>query len=254
MRQICLVATELEPVAAQLEQVLQINPCFEDEAVAKFGLQNRLWSLGSQFIEVVSPIADNTAAGRFMQRRGGDSGYMVICQAETLEEQSALRARAEAKDVRVVYEKDHSSGNYLQLHPADMGAAFLEVDWDQSQNPEGNWHPAGDMEWIESVCKQQAQAISAVELQSEDPKSMAKHWAAIIGTEPSFENDCWSVALANAKLRFVSDSDGRGPGLSAIEIRVHNREKTFAAAEKNGALQNAHIMMAGTRFVVSAVD
>lgn len=91
LRQVCLVAARLEPVTEALSQVFSIPVCHVDPAVSAFGLENCILAVGSQFLEVVAPIGENTAAGRFLERRGGDGGYMVICQALSRVEQAALR-------------------------------------------------------------------------------------------------------------------------------------------------------------------
>lgn len=41
--------------------------------------------IGDTFLEVVSPVEANTTAGRFLERRGGDGGYMVILQCDDLD-------------------------------------------------------------------------------------------------------------------------------------------------------------------------
>ena len=91
LRQICLVAHELEPVIDDLRSILGINSCYVDPGVAKFGLENNLMPIGRNFLEVVAPIQENTAGGRYLDRRSGDGGYMVITQVDTLPEHQRLR-------------------------------------------------------------------------------------------------------------------------------------------------------------------
>ncbi|MFV2089557.1 MAG: hypothetical protein ACC642_02780, partial [Pseudomonadales bacterium] len=101
LRQICLVARELQPVIEDLTGILGINACYVDSGVGKFGLENTLMAVGRNFLEVVAPIEENTAGGRYLDRRNGDGGYMVITQADTFENQRAVRQRALDNDVRV---------------------------------------------------------------------------------------------------------------------------------------------------------
>ena len=81
LRQICLVARELEPVIEDLTEVLGIQRCYVDPGVGQFGLENTLMPIGRNFLEVVAPIQEGTAGGRYLDRRSGDGGYMVITQA-----------------------------------------------------------------------------------------------------------------------------------------------------------------------------
>ena len=50
-----------------------------------FGIANTVFALGDCFLEVVSPTQSDTAAGRYMERHGGDAGYMLIFDLEDLE-------------------------------------------------------------------------------------------------------------------------------------------------------------------------
>ena len=61
LRQICLVARQLEPVIQDLTAILGINRCFVDPGVGVFGLENTLMPIGRNFLEVVAPIEENTA-------------------------------------------------------------------------------------------------------------------------------------------------------------------------------------------------
>ena len=94
IRQIAFVARDLEPVEAHLTAVLGVDVCFRDPGVGEFGLHNALWPIGHRFLEVVSPTQAGTSAGRFLDRRGGDGGYMVITQADSYETHAAVRQRA----------------------------------------------------------------------------------------------------------------------------------------------------------------
>ena len=90
LRQIALVAHELDPVVTELSAELGVEVAFNDPGVDVFGLQNAVMPIGNQFLEVVAPIKEGTAAGRYLDRRKGDGGYMVILQCD---EHAARKAR-----------------------------------------------------------------------------------------------------------------------------------------------------------------
>lgn len=249
LRQICLVAQELDPVVDMLQSVLSIEPCHVDSGVGKFGLENTLLALGSNFLEVVAPVQDDTAAGRFLKRRGGDGGYMVICQVATREEQDQVRQRAAANHVRVAYDSDRGDWHIMQLHPADMGASFLEVEWDSEADMTGNWHPAGGTGWKDTVRRDVVSDIVAAELQGDDPESLAQRWSAVLGLPLQRQADALTISLANAQLRFVQARDGRGDGLGGIDVRVTDRARLLEQAEKAGVRSSDDlIVMCGFRF------
>src|SRR5882724_3892328 len=103
MRQICLVARELEPVVETFHEVFGLEVCHRDPGVGKFGLENALFPVGDGYLEVVVPVRDGTTAGRYLDRRGGDGGYMVITQCGG-DDLAARRARCETVGVRIANE------------------------------------------------------------------------------------------------------------------------------------------------------
>ena len=82
LRQIALVAAKLQPVLDDLRSVFGLEVCHVDPGVGVFGLENSLLPVGNQFIEVVAPVEEKTAGGRYLERRGGDGGYMFITQKD----------------------------------------------------------------------------------------------------------------------------------------------------------------------------
>ncbi len=63
LRQIALVAEQLAPLETAIGKIFGFAPCHRDPAVAEFGLENVLFPLGNQFIEIVAPTRPGTAAG-----------------------------------------------------------------------------------------------------------------------------------------------------------------------------------------------
>src|ERR1700686_5043657 len=176
LRQICLVAEKLAPAIADFKAVLGLEVCFKDPEVAVFGLENSLMPVGSNFFEVVAPVKENTAAGRYLKRRNGDGGYMVICQCDTHATQLARKARAAALNIRVAWEHQSKAFHALQLHPADTGGTFFEIDWDAKGEPEGTWMPAGGSGWTAAPRDDVGNAYTAVEMQSADPRGPPDRW------------------------------------------------------------------------------
>src|ERR1700735_2390951 len=84
LRQAVVVAKDLESVVGTLRDELALADPFSDPGVEYFGLRNAVFALGDTFLEVVSPVTEGTAAGRLLDRRGGDCGYMVMVQVTDL--------------------------------------------------------------------------------------------------------------------------------------------------------------------------
>ncbi|HTC60533.1 MAG TPA: hypothetical protein VK691_10510, partial [Solirubrobacteraceae bacterium] len=137
LRQAVLVAQELEPVAAALRTALGLGEPFRDPGVGEFGLANTVFAVGDCFLEVISPTRPDTAAGRYLTRRGGDGGYMAIFDLEDLD---GARSRALGLGVRVVWQLDLPDISGTHLHPADTRGAIVSLD---QSRPYGSWRWGG---------------------------------------------------------------------------------------------------------------
>lgn len=215
IRQIALVARQLEPVVADLTAVLGIEVGFRDPGVAEFGLHNAVMPVGQTFLEVVSPVREGTTAGRLLDKRGGDGGYMVITQCDDL---APRRKRCEALGVRIANEIGHPEYRELQLHPRDVGAAMLSFGWQEgARSPGGPWHPAA-YNGSAAVRAGLITAMPVAELQSEDPDRLARRWSEVIERPVRMQDGQQVIALDDATLRFTEAADGRGEGLAALDL------------------------------------
>jgi len=236
LRQICLVARELEPTVEDLTHILGINRCYVDPGVGQFGLENTLMPVGRNFLEVVAPVQEGTAGGRYLDRRGGDGGYMVITQADSRASQQTIRQNALDNRVRVAYEAERGDWHLCQLHPGDLKAAFFEIESDAHNDFDGYWHPVGGLGWEDKVKQDVTYDFKGVELQGDDPLELGELWARVAGLDLEHRGDHFAIELNNATIRFVEAKDDRGPGLNGLDISVANREQLLANAEAKGAL------------------
>ena len=238
LRQICLVAKELVPVISDLTAILGINRCYIDEGVGKFGLENTLMPIGRNFLEVVAPVEQGTAAGRYLERRKGDGGYMFITQADSVATQDQVRKNASDNQVRVAWESQREDWNLVQLHPADLKTAFFEVETDAHNDFAGYWMPVGGDGWQDKVRQDITIDFLGVEMQADEPAEVAALWGKVAGLPVEEETDGLTLAFNNLKLRFVKARDGRGNGLGGIDIAVADRESILQEARARGCYRN----------------
>lgn len=247
LRQIALVARELAPVERTLIEVLGIAVAYRDPGVAHFGLENALFPIGNQLLEVVAPTQDQTAGGRYLDRRGGDGGYMVITQCD---DHAPRRARVEALKVRIVHDFTTKGFVNMQMHPRDTGGTFFEIDQQLGTNAnadDGPWEPAGP-DWQAARRLDRVRGIAAAEIQCDDPAWVASKWCEIAQL-PVVERDGHpTMTLANAAVRFVPCTDGRPEGLGGIDVLTNDKAAIVTAAKSRGLVTGTdQIMLCGMR-------
>jgi hypothetical protein len=242
LRQVALVARELAPVVEDIRTVLGIEVAFNDPGVRVFGLENAVCPVGDTFLEVVSPARANTTAGRLLERRSGDGGYMVILQVDDLAHE---RARIDRLGVRVAWETHLDDAATIHLHPKDVGGAILSLDW---MSPPESWKWAGP-DWKRKVRSDSLHEIVGAELQSDDPRAMSERWAEVLDRPARNSGEAWSIPLDGSAIRFVRAEDGRGPGVSGVDVRAVDRSRVLDAARSRGLdVRGEALRLCGTTF------
>ncbi len=250
LRQIALVAHKLRPIVDDLKAVFGLEVGYVDPGVAKFGLENALLPVGGQFLEIVAPTEEGTAGGRYLDRRGGDGGYMVINQCGN---HAPRKSRVIELGIRTVFSYDRPGHSVMQLHPKDTGGSFLEIDWvGGGGDPAGPWPPAGD-DWQGAVRTNVITAITAAEIQGPKPDALAARWSEIVQIDVTRdEEDRPALVLENATIRFVEAQDGRGEGLGGIDVAAADPERALAAARERDRLSvEGVILIGGLRFYLA---
>lgn len=255
LRQIALVARDLEAATRQLTRCLDIAVAYRDPLVAQFGLDNIVAPVGGDFIEIVAPMAGMadapaTAAGRYIDRQGGDSGYMVIFHVP---DAAAVRQRMAAAGVRIVWQADqpdHASG---QFHPADMGGVLVSVEsrpgLSDIDDPMADWPPAG-ADWRRHVRTGRVQGLAGVAVATADPRATAARWAGFVGAPATpGRNGHPSLRLGAATIRFLPATGARGAGLAEVDLRSADPAAILAAARTLGLAHKARqFTLCGTVF------
>lgn len=228
LRQIALVAHELEPIVEQLEAVLGLRVAYRDPEVAVFGLVNAVFPVGGEFLEVVQPVREDASAARYLKRRGGDAGYMVIMQSP-----DALlhRARLEKLGIRKIAELQNKKYAFTHFHPGDFNGVLTSIDSvggvADYLDPDGDWPPAG-RDWCMARAAENVAGLTSVTIQARDPAEAAKRWGELL--EAPVDNG--TVRLAKGAIKFVPPLDADGTGVVAIDVAVRDAEPILAAARE----------------------
>jgi hypothetical protein len=221
LRQAVLVAAELEPVASALKAALGLGEPFEDPGVGYFGLRNAVFALGDCFLEVISPVQPNTTAGRYLDRHGGDGGYMVIFDMEDLE---GARARAEGADIRVAWQVDLPDISATHLHPADMRGAIVSLD---RSRPYGTWRWGGP-QWTERTGSGAPGRLAGITIAVRDPAAVAERWAHVLDV-PVRDGPQPVLVVDGGEISFHAVEDEHEEGL--IEVAIEKSPALGAGGE-----------------------
>jgi hypothetical protein len=228
LRQAVLVAGDLEPAAEALRAALNLGEPFRDPGVGEFGLANVVFALGDCFIEIVSPIRAGTAAGRYLERHGGDGGYMVLLDIEDLE---GARERAGALGVRVVWQLDLPDISGTHLHPADMRGAIVSLD---RSRPYGTWRWGGP-QWTGRKGTGAPGTLVGITVAVGDPLAVAARWGQVLGVdvgetegrgasgrvgEADGAGSQPALELDGALISFAPAADAAAEGISEIAVRT----------------------------------
>jgi hypothetical protein len=241
LRQIALVAPDLDVAATEIKVVLGLDYAYDDPGVGKYGLHNAVFPVGNTFLEVVSPKVAGTTAARLLEKRGGAGGYMVILQVDNLAE---ARARVHRVGARVVDQTDKDGAAFTHIHPKDIGGAILSLD---HMIPMERWEWGGP-HWIDHVRTDVSVTITGAELQAEDPGQMAVRWAEVLGSSAYQTDGGWRIDLDQGEIRFTSARDGRGEGLAGFDVAVRNPAEVRRKAQALGLVDSTGaIILSGTR-------
>ena len=242
IRQLVFASNEHADIE-QLRYVLGLGPGFVDPGVGEFGLTNGVFSIGDQFLEVVVPTEENTAAGRFIERGGGLGGYMAIFQTDDL---NRVRETADALGIRRVWNVDLPDICASHLHPGDIGAAIVSID---EAKPESSWRWGGP-DW---QANSTPGALQHLQVTARNPREMSEKWGRILGIAPtSAGHDVYELALSSGSIRFLP---GDKDHISAYTVLHPNPNACLARAAERGLTVDAGgFQFAGVKVSVAVID
>ena len=206
LRQVVLAAADLAATRTAIEDELGLPHVWADPGVAHFGLRNALYAIGDCFLEVVSPNTADAPAQRFLDRSGGDAGYMAIVQ--TTESLDDVRNRADELGVRVVFTAEGEGVTGLHLHPADVGGTLLSIDRCED---EASWPWAGPA-W-DAAPARGFHGITGATMAVDNPDAVAIRWGSLLDSSASDG----VIGIDGAELRFVPRDADRS-GLCGIDL------------------------------------
>jgi catechol 2,3-dioxygenase-like lactoylglutathione lyase family enzyme len=247
LRQVALASSDLDKVTGAFAAVFGLKVAYNDPHIIGYGLKNAVLPAGTGFLEVVEPVREDASAGRFLKRRGGDAGYMIIIQAP---DAVAEQVRVEALGVRVVDTIDTKAYRCAHFHPADFGGVLTSIDQQRTEAdylaPYGDWMPAGP-DW-RGARTDQVKDLTSVTLSASNPETLARRWSELLG-RPLDAADPLRLPLEHGAITFEQGESGGATLISAIGLQVADAPATLAKARDAGLdVSDAGVLIGGVRF------
>lgn len=269
LRQICLVARDIDWATSVFCAVLDARPIYRDPGILNLRLFNVLIPCGDAFLEIVSPTdkayeGDKTTAAKLLEKKNKTGcGYMTILQVENLEMVSTRLAQAGAQPVtsygmsteqevgkggstghweyqvgqNVVVKSDFGSSKGpktafagVQWHPKTMGTL---TETDQTLPAHGSWLPAGNA-WQKRSQNRNSSVcdeFAGCSIACDEPKAIARRWSQ--GLAKPLTRDGLGVRLDGAVVRFEQREPGGHAGLVRVDLYAVGT-KTFDEIELCG--------------------
>jgi hypothetical protein len=236
LRQVVVITNDLPAVTAAVESELGLSDPFVDPGVGEFGLENRVYAAGDCFLEVLKPVDVNSAGARFLARRGGDDGgYMAIFQ---FADRASPRQRAADLGIRIVWRADLEDIAGTHLHPSDIGAAIVSLDW---ADPPESWRWAGPT-WRGGAPAGVVGGVTSLTIACIDPGKVSSRWAEVLGPGARLGGTTVHLGEARQQLSFVPANDPEHEGIVGCAL---------ALPRADGGKLTADI--AGVRFAVQSI-
>ena len=254
LRQVALASRRLDAVVKSFHDVFALRLAYNDPHIHVYGLKNAVLPAGTGFLEVVEPVREDVSAARFLNRRGGEAGYMVILQVADAE---AERKRVVELGVRVVDDIDTPAYRCAHFHPADFGGILVSFDQQRTAadylEPFGDWMPAGP-DWRDAHTSQVLD-LASVTISAANPSALAQRWALLLNRPLDAANPL-RLPLAHGEIRFEADEIEAGARVAAVELRMADPEAAAQRARGSGMdISGEGVLIGGVRFkLAGALD
>lgn len=249
IRQVAFASLDIEPVADDFAAVFGLKIAFRDPEIIHYGLKNIILPAGDDFLELVQPVLPDTSAGRYLARRGGDGGYMVIMQAA---DALSHRHRLVRENIQIVDTMDVADHQCTHIHPRELGGILGSIDstpgvpnWRESLT---HWYPAGGAGWT-SARSEEVHGIASVAIQSNDQLDTARRWSRVLDA-PFREDPLRIEMLRGADIRFVEAQDRHQRGIAQTALAVDEPELVIERARMRGiTVVDGAVVICGSRFL-----
>ena len=176
LRQVALLVRDLSEAEQLYQRVLGMEACRGGE-LPQYGLRNLVLPAGgSTFIELLQPTSGDSAAGRFLARRG-EAPYLLIFETKDYDQ---LVPHLKSLGIRITAESQQEGTRSAFVHPSSANGAFLEIV--EVLDAVDSWPPAGP-DWKAKAGNLRTRQLRQVAILVRDLDQATRHWSEMFGLQ-----------------------------------------------------------------------
>ena len=199
-----------------VEGELGLSDPFVDPGVGEFGLENRVYAAGDCFLEVLTPIKADSAGARLPRSprrcRRRLHGHLPVRRACR-----TPRQRAADLGIRIVWRADLEDISGTHLHPSDIGAAIVSLDW---ADPPESWRWAGPRVARWCACRRQRGCHRGDVSPRSTRARLSARWAEVLGPGARLADTTVHLDDAGQELSFVQAADAQHEGITGCDLTL----------------------------------
>jgi hypothetical protein len=201
LRQVIIATNEIEADIKALRAGLGFGEGFHDPELTEIAMADHTFTLADlSYLQLVTSLNPDDPLSRWTTRIGGRGGYALSIQHP---DPAGVKARAEARGVRVIFDREALGHPIVQLHPKDT-VILLEAD---GITDPGVWFWDDFGEQAQPSPGALVNSVVAVEVEVPDPVAMGNLWHELLGLTPDVDPSV--VRLGSPELRFVSGDNSQ---------------------------------------------
>jgi hypothetical protein len=199
LRQVIVATSEIETDTKALRAGLRLGEGFHDPELGEVAMADHTFTLADlSYLQLVTALQPDDPLSRWLARVGGRGGYALSIQHP---DPAGVKARAQARGIRVIFDREVLGYPIVQLHPKDT-VILLEADGIADPDV-WFWDELGEA--ARPAPGALVDSVVGVTVPVPDPAGMGRMWHELLGLTPG--DDPSVVDLGGPELRFVAGTD-----------------------------------------------
>ena len=252
LRQVAFLIRDLGEAGELYERTLGMKPCHSQD-LPQYGLTNLVLPAGNgTFIELLEPTSTDSAAARYLERRG-EAPYLLIFETKQFDR---LIPHLKSLGVRIAGESQQGRQKSAFVHPSSANGAFLEII---EVGDTGNPWPAAGPNWMQTEARPLTQQLRQVAVLVRDLDQATQRWSEMFGLEAtrrfqiSFTDLEIAVIPLAGKDSFIELAQPTSSGGSSARFLERYGEGIYLTIYQidNSLSVDAHLQNQGVQFTSS---